>query len=211
MTGVAQTKVHNLSQICFDCRIIYRCNDFYPIIEISRHPVSRTNEALFHPSCSKNINTRMFQIAVDNTIDVHHVVHTCPERHQRTVTAHHQINGHSGCSSLIKLAHHIRVSYMIDLHTDISRFARHFILYFIIDETYEFLLHFVRRYQQFLEANGLIRFLDKIEYTINILHQIPCCSHQQDISIHPCITFMKIPRTYTSDISSLLHADMGNF
>ena len=66
--GIFKSILYDVFHFFLYYRIVYRCNDFYAVVQVAWHPVCRTDEDfLFSPRC-KYKYTGMFQIAVDDTV-----------------------------------------------------------------------------------------------------------------------------------------------
>ena len=110
----------------------------------------------------------------------------------------------------IQFLHHYRISNMINLYQNVSRFSGLLVLNFFINKTDKFLLHLIRRYQQFFEANGRIRAFYKIKDQTHVTRHILSSRHQHIISVHTGVTFMKVSCTDTSYIRTCFHGYIGN-
>ena len=89
----------------------------------------------------------MLQIAVNDTYHLHVSVQALQIRFQGAVAANQQVHLHAGFGSFIKLFHHQLVGDVIYFYFDVSFFTGLFVFDFLVDQTNEFLFHFVRRNQ----------------------------------------------------------------
>ena len=120
LAGITQAIVHHRAQVCLNGRIIDRCHYLYTVVQVTRHPVGRTDEAfLLSPGC-KDKDARMLQITVNDAVDADGLTYPRNARYQRAVAPQHHVDRHARSRSLVKFLHHGLVGDMVYRHLSAS-------------------------------------------------------------------------------------------
>ena len=90
---------------------------------------------------------------------------------------------------------------MVHFCQNIGFFSLFLVLNFFVDEGDQSFTHVIRRNEQLFEVDRSVRFFNKVEYCIYFPDDRAMGSHNCIVSVHTCVSFMKVACTDTGNIS----------